>query len=659
MKRALAVFLLVILLAGCFPVAVFAAPDGDTNGNGKIDTNDLILIRASVLGRMSMTTERFRRADINGNGRIDSNDYLQTRMKLLKKTRTAGTSIYGNGTTANMMVGVDEFGRTFDFVNGYNTQQVGLFFFLLLDQHYYTNEHTGVYDVTKIIANYGLDAMFKTASDVSPAGQFHWWGEPLWGYYRSDDEWVIRKQMELLTVAGVDFLVFDTTNAWTYTYVAKVLMKVLSEMMAEGWDTPQIAFYTHSYSMRTVENIYKDIYEPNIYPETWYRVNGKPFIVAYTDPSDDRSASGDSTYNPAPYSDTIANFFTFGYPQWPSEQTYENGFAWMEWKYPQPVHGDMINVSIAAHPALPMSASLTKGALNWGRGFDMITYKNSSENAVKGTFFDYQWKTAYDKNPGTVFVTGWNEWVAIKTWYNGEYSLIDTASMEFSRDAEMMKGGYNDAFFLQLCRNIRKFKGVTADAAATTEKTVDISADAAQWNGVETVYQTPMTTNIARNSTDPSRTITYTEAAARNNIQVAKVAHDADNFYFYIQCENDITAYDGSDSWMNLFIGTGTVSRKGWEGYEYVINRSGVANGVTRVLRLDENGNGTDVGAAAYTVQGNVMQIAVPRSVIGMDGGSDTLYFKVADRVSDPLDIMTYYTSGKSLPMGRLSYRYG
>ena len=120
--------------------------------------------------------------------------------------------------------------------------------------------------------------------------------------------------------------------------------------------------------------------------------------------------------------------------------------------------------------------------------------------------------------------------------------MIDTASMEFSRDAEMMKGGYNDAFFLQLCRNIRKFKGVTADAAATTEKTVDISADAAQWNGVETVYQTPMTTNIARNSTDPSRTITYTEEAARNNIQVAKVAHDADNFYFYIQCENDITA---------------------------------------------------------------------------------------------------------------------
>ena len=200
---------------------------------------------------------------------------------------------------------------------------------------------------------------------------------------------------------------------------------------------------------------------------------------------------------------------------------------------------------------------------------------------------------------------------------------------------------------------------MTADAAATIEKTVDISADAAQWNGVETVYQTPMTTNIARNSTDPSRTITYTEAAARNNIQVAKVAHDADNFYFYIQCENDITAYDGSDSWMDLFIGTGTVSRKGWEGYEYVINRSGVANGVTRVLRLDENGNGTDVGAAAYTVQGNVMQIAVPRSVIGMDGGSDTLYFKVADCVSDPLDIMTYYTSGKSLPMGRLSYRYG
>ena len=38
--------------------------------------------------------------------------------------------------------------------------------------------------------------------------------------------------------------------------------------------------------------------------------------------------------------------------------------------------------------------------------------------------------------------------------------------------------------------------------------------------------------------------------------------------------------------------------------------------------------------------------------------GSDTFYFKVADDVGDPSQIMNYYTSGSSLPLGRLSFQY-
>ena len=42
--------------------------------------------------------------------------------------------------------------------------------------------------------------------------------------------------------------------------------------------------------------------------------------------------------------------------------------------------------------------------------------------------------------------------------------------------------------------------------------------------------------------------------------------------------------------------------------------------------------------------------------VVSDDGGD--FYFKVADGVADPAEIMDYYATGRSLPMGRLSYLY-
>ena len=41
----------------------------------------------------------------------------------------------------------------------------------------------------------------------------YFWDEPIYGFYRSDDVWVIRKQAELLTAAGVDVIFTDNSNA--------------------------------------------------------------------------------------------------------------------------------------------------------------------------------------------------------------------------------------------------------------------------------------------------------------------------------------------------------------------------------------------------------------------------------------------------------------
>ena len=71
----------------------------------------------------------------------------------------------------------------------------------------------------------------------------------LYGYYSGTDVFVYRKHAELLADAGVDFIVFDCTNA-TYLWRAQFLCLVDAFMKAksEGVKVPQFAFFLNSRS---------------------------------------------------------------------------------------------------------------------------------------------------------------------------------------------------------------------------------------------------------------------------------------------------------------------------------------------------------------------------------------------------------------------------
>ena len=89
---------------------------------------------------------------------------------------------------------------------------VGMFYFLWLGEH---GRHKP-YDISKITAE-DPDIGHKPASPLwGGYGVYHHWGEPFYGYYYSNDEWVVRRHMKLLMQADVDFLFFDTTNAAIY-----------------------------------------------------------------------------------------------------------------------------------------------------------------------------------------------------------------------------------------------------------------------------------------------------------------------------------------------------------------------------------------------------------------------------------------------------------
>lgn len=578
--------------------------------------------------------------------------------------------LYRNGYNNNMIVGFDNYGRTVEAAAGKKEKRdVGIFYFLWLGQPY----ASGIYDVSKIIDEHGKDVVFhEEGGDISPNGQAHWWEEPLYGYYNSADRWVLRRHMEMLTEAGVDFLIFDTTNCVLYEEVATAIMQLSQELRDEGWDAPQVAFYTHSRSIQTINNIYNTFYRAGRYKDSWYCIDGRPMIIGYTTALKDRreaKSRGDTAYAPEDLSQELQDFFYVKEACWPNDFHNANSFPYTEWVYPQPLNGNTMNVSVATHPMVPFSFSLThENWCNWGRGYDVVTGENKHEDIYRGTFFQSEWETVHasDPQPEIIMVTGWNEWIAYKQPYGGEYMLCDNVDMEYSRDIEPMKGGYEDAYFIQMIANIRKYKYESSDEALgdNVYKTVDIAGPASEWDNVKAVYRRVGNDNTRRDYYGGSQTVRYKTPAADNNILTVRLTNDSENLYFRIECEGEVNV-TGKSSWMNLFIGTGKPGKRGWESYEYVAGRvredMNAASGVADVEKLAPDFSGKKSGEAEFAVSGNAVTYKVPLSALGLqEGGADVLriYFKVADGVENSSDIMDYYCTGRSLPMGRLSFEY-
>lgn len=557
------------------------------------------------------------------------------------------------------MVGVDAFGRTFPTIRGYRKDRtVGLFYWPWIGQPYASD----IYDATKIAAlPGGKEILFKTAGNpASPDGQAHYWGEPLWGYYNSADEWVIRKQMQLITAAGVDFIFFDLTNAIIYEDVLLQVCQVIHEMQQAGWNPPKVAFYTHSRSLQTTRALYNAIYKANRYPDTWFRVGGKPMIIAYTDPADDlaeAASRNDTGYNPGTLPAEILNFFHFFKPQWPFDAVHANGFPWIEWTFPQPYHTEsqVMNVTVASHPAVPMSFSLTRpGWTNWGRGWDVSTQRNVSADVDRGTFFQSGWDHAIEADPPMISVGGWNEWIAYKQLYDGEYMLCDAASKEYSRDIEPMAGGYEDAFYIQLILNIRRYKGLNPGKTIPNKaKTIDLAGDLSQWDDVGYAERNSDAKFMDRDAFGGARTVRYIQAAPENKLVEIRVAHDERNLYFYLKGKEAFKEYSGKDNWLNIFIGCGEPGTREWECYDHVVRAT--SGHTVSVQKFDDGFKSLETGTGDMVVKGDVVQVCVPRSAMGSFG---KFYFKVAMGVKAPSDIMNSYKTGSAMPMGRLSYMY-
>jgi len=358
---------------------------------------------------------------------------------------------------------------------------VGIFYFLSAQE----NPSAKLFNITEILKKVP-GAPWHPEWEVWGGGEPHFCIEPLFGYYFNSDEWVVRKHVELLTLAGVDFLFFDTTNDDFYESNSKMILRVLEEYAAQGWNTPKVVYYTNTESGVRMQQIYDAIYKPGIAPGAWFRLDGKPVIIGKEEEC----------------SSEVKAFFDIKRAQWPNAPIEEAGWPWMSFTRPQHVHlgesgePEIINVSVAQHPQCNMGDSAMYGEkYNWGRAYNHGKNDSDSDPDAwkKGGNIAEQWEVAREADPRVVMVTGWNEWTAGKWDFRGEYParpmcFVDCVNEEYSRDIEMMRGGYFDNYYMQLISDIRKYKGAPDFPRFNEKITIDMDGSFDQWDKVEAEY---------------------------------------------------------------------------------------------------------------------------------------------------------------------------
>ncbi len=124
--------------------------------------------------------------------------------------------------------------------------------------------------------------------DAPEGSQTYYWDQPLFGYYRITDEWVLRKHAEMLADAGVDVVFFDATNGsvtWKEGYTT--LLNVWKQARIDGVKTPKIAFmlafgYNIDGPLAAINELYTDLYKnPGEFEDLIFYWKGKPLIMAY------------------------------------------------------------------------------------------------------------------------------------------------------------------------------------------------------------------------------------------------------------------------------------------------------------------------------------------------------------------------------------------
>lgn len=555
--------------------------------------------------------------------------------------------------TRNNIYAVDQLGREFGPVDQMSSdKEVGLFYMIWHGQHGITDQP---YDITKLLEQDPEALWDVNGRGNSPVSALHYWGEPLYGYYNMQDEWVIRRHMEMLSLAGVDYIGLDVTNIETYDDAWQVICEVLQEMFDDGIDVPKVVFYCNTFSEPAyirVIHFYDVLYSVGRYRDTWYQPNGKPVIIAIKAELE--------RYRP-----DLLEFFDVRASQWPGYAPMEDGVPWMSFTRPQEVIGTAASVSVAQQlqrfsEAYPTAPNYREHA-SWGRGYTTESgFDYDYERNYWGDNFQEEWDFVIGNDQvDRVFVTSWNEWTAQKI-VNPSTNCVtftDCFNMEYSRDIEPMKGGYNDNFVLQFADNVRRFKGNERSSITVSEKTLPADGDLNDWKDIPK-YIDPRGDALERNHVGSWNYI-YTDTSNRNDIISTQIAHDQENLYIKIEVAYELIMAD-DPSWMNVYINVLDDKDPGFAGYNYIVNRSrDLESGVASLQKFQGDETLSTAVNCSIGVYENNIVFEIPLKDLGLAGKTPCIALKVTDNIQNFWDPMDFYVSGDSAPIGLFSYGYG
>ena len=326
-------------------------------------------------------------------------------------------------------------------------------------------------DVSKVLSAHPearLDGKHQ-AWEAKSIGNYYHWAEPEMGYFLSADKWVIRKDMSMLSDAGVDVLIMDVTNAVRYWEQWDTIFSVMQEMKAEGNVVPKFCFWAFNGPVITViQELYERIYKNELYDDLWFNwqgkplllYNNKPFIDAtgkkrqHANPNYDSTACTDASHlhyqDPdyclefyQDYTQEVKDFFTlktmwWGYYKWAGERFvgtpdhwsfgYDLGNAKVK-NLPPDSLVSYYNGSPEQAAVTPAQHSSSMIGKCWTREhgqpqldeYDMpvSTYvpwlgKTVDNPTAYGIYFQDRWDEALQSDPAFLYINDWNEWTAAK-----------------------------------------------------------------------------------------------------------------------------------------------------------------------------------------------------------------------------------------------------
>ena len=600
-------------------------------------------------------------------------------MKFLTKFTVAlgtvcliGGSAFGQTVNSDSWAATDALGRKVSEYKDAGDKKKDKFIAMFYWTWHQGNDDTTyqVKNISEIVRKYPeamKDYNHPAWGDKRPG--FFFWEQPLLGYYKTTDPWVLRKHAEMLADAGVDAVFFDCTNGsltWEDSYEA--LMKTWDQAQKDGVNVPKIAFMLPfgpaPHSLVSLRQLYKDVYKPGRYENLWFVWKGKPCIMAYPDNLTD-----------SPEDRAIRDFFTFrpGQPDIVDGPGRPDQWGWLE-TYPQhkfverPDGGCeemVVCVAQNANDASGGHCCAFNAPGTYGRSYTQQRGQDTREDAyLYGLNIQEQWDYALQCDPDLIFVTGWNEFIAGKHigWHPARpyypFAVPDQFDWERSRDIEPVKawGDKGDAYYIQLVDNIRRYKGVSESQAVSQPRSFRIGRFDG-WDGVSPDFRHYPGNTMHRNHKGHANMF-YTNTTGRNDIVDAKVARDRRYVYFYVETADKLTP-STDRNWMMLFIDVDRDKATGWEGYDFVLNYEKPQDGKSVLSRHSGDGwNWERAAEADYAVDGNRMEIRIPRSLLGEFGKSLNIEFKWSDNMQEEGNIMDFYVNGDAAPGGRFNFVY-